>query len=141
MKLILKCFKKQFVFIIRIQYSPLKVLKETVNYAPPPFEEEAVYCFANVGRSVGPSICLYVCRSVDQMVIADYLKNQESSFFTCILVMTSRPLLILGSLGQRSRGICVLRHFLFLFDLTKKPSVLFRKYKKCTHSCCSNILL
>ena len=33
----------------------------------PPFEEVWVYCFANVGRSVG--------RSVDQMVSADYLKN------------------------------------------------------------------
>ena len=34
-----------------------------------PFEEEGVYCFANVGRSVG--------WSVDQMVSADYLKYQS----------------------------------------------------------------
>ena len=32
----------------------------------PPFQEEGVYCFANIGRYVG--------RSVDQMVSADYLK-------------------------------------------------------------------
>ena len=32
----------------------------------PPFEEEGVYCFANVGRSV------------DQMVSADYLKYHSS---------------------------------------------------------------
>ena len=31
----------------------------------PPFEEEGVYCFANVGRSVG--------WSVDQMVSTNYL--------------------------------------------------------------------
>ena len=36
----------------------------------PPFEEEGVYCFANVGWSFGWS----VCQSVDQMVSADYLK-------------------------------------------------------------------
>ena len=40
----------------------------------PPFEEEGVYCFANVGRSV----CLSVGRSVDQMVSADYLKYLSS---------------------------------------------------------------
>ena len=33
----------------------------------PLFEEEGVYCFANVGRSIP--------WSVDQMVSADYLKN------------------------------------------------------------------
>ena len=37
----------------------------------PPFEEEGVYFFANVGRSVGLS-------SVDQMVSADYLKYHFS---------------------------------------------------------------
>ena len=36
----------------------------------PPFEEEGVYCFANVGWSVG--------MSVDQMVFVDYLKNHLS---------------------------------------------------------------
>ena len=38
------------------------------------FEEEGVYCFANIGLSV----CRYVGRSVDQMVSADYLKNRSS---------------------------------------------------------------
>ena len=38
----------------------------SIYLCPPPFEEEGVYCFANVGRSVG--------RSVDQMVSADYLE-------------------------------------------------------------------
>ena len=38
----------------------------------PPFEEEGVYCFANVGRSVDRS------RSVDQMVSADYLEYLSS---------------------------------------------------------------
>ena len=36
----------------------------------PPFEEEGVYCFANVGMLVG--------RSVDKMVSADYLKYHSS---------------------------------------------------------------
>ena len=36
----------------------------------PPFEEEGVYCFANVG--------CYVGQSVDQMVSADYLKYHLS---------------------------------------------------------------
>ena len=36
----------------------------------PPFEEEGLYCFANVGRSFG--------RSLDQMVSADYLKYHSS---------------------------------------------------------------
>ena len=40
----------------------------------PPFEEEGVYCFANVGRSV----CQTVCQSVDLMVSADYLKYHVS---------------------------------------------------------------
>jgi hypothetical protein len=40
----------------------------------PPFGEEGVYCFANVGLSV----CLSVCPSVDHMVSADYLKNHLS---------------------------------------------------------------
>ena len=47
------------------------------NYAP--FEEEGVYCFANVSLLVG--------RSVDQMVSADFVT--ECSYFTCRLVMTS----------------------------------------------------
>ena len=52
----------------------------------PPFEQEGVYCFANVGQSV------------DQMVSSDYLKYHLSQYFTCRLLMTSRwPLLILGS--------------------------------------------
>ena len=45
---------------------------------PPHFEEEGVYCFANVGRSVGLSVCRSVGRSVDQMVSAYYLKNHSS---------------------------------------------------------------
>ena len=36
----------------------------------PPFEEEGVYCFANVDWSVG--------MSVDQMVSTDYLENHIS---------------------------------------------------------------
>ena len=43
----------------------------------PPFEEEGVYCFANVGWSV-----LLVCRSVDQMVSADYLKYHSLQSFS-----------------------------------------------------------
>ena len=43
---------------------------------PPTFEEEDVYCFANVDRSAGRS----VCRSVDQMVFTDYLKYHLSVF-------------------------------------------------------------
>ena len=39
-----------------------------------PFEEGKIYCFANVGRSVGMSIG----RSVDQKVSADYLKYHSS---------------------------------------------------------------
>jgi hypothetical protein len=39
-----------------------------------PFEEEGVYCFANVGLSVRRS----VCPSVDHMVSADYLENYLS---------------------------------------------------------------
>ena len=52
----------------------------TYNYAP--FEEEVVYCFTNVGRSV------------DHMVSADYIEKNiyitKVSYFTCRLVMTSR---------------------------------------------------
>jgi hypothetical protein len=40
----------------------------------PPFEEEGVYCFANVGLSVGLSVCPFV----DHMVSADNLENDLS---------------------------------------------------------------
>ena len=45
------------------------------------FEEEGVYCFANVGLSVGRS----VCPSVDQMVSANYLgiHSPQGSHILC----------------------------------------------------------
>jgi hypothetical protein len=42
-----------------------------IDLIMPPFEEEGVYCFANVGLFVG----LSVCPSVDHMVSADYLEK------------------------------------------------------------------
>ena len=85
-----------------------------------PSKEEGVYCFANVGRWV------------DQMVSADYLKYHlsQSSYFTCRLVMTSRwPLLILGSLGQRSRsGEHMCRSTFLVTSLFYKVSTKYFRY-------------
>ena len=67
----------------------------------PPFEEEGVYCFAHVGRSVGPSV-----RPPDgfRMITQERL-GLGSWNFIGTLIMTGRwPLLILRSLGQRSRS-------------------------------------
>jgi hypothetical protein len=50
----------------------------------PPFEEEGVYCYANVGLSVGP----LVCPSVDHMVSADYLENIYHKVFI-LAIMSS----------------------------------------------------
>ena len=47
---------------------------ETKSFLCPPFKEERVYRFANVGRYVSRS----VGRSVDQMVSADYLQYHLS---------------------------------------------------------------
>ena len=44
-----------------------------IAFIMPPFKEEGVYCFANVGRSVGLSVRRSVGPSVDQMVTANYL--------------------------------------------------------------------
>ena len=53
----------------------------------PPFEEEGVYCFANVGPSVGRMVSPYtnLVRSITRDLIA-----QVSSSLVRWLVMTSR---------------------------------------------------
>jgi len=72
-----------------------------ITFVMPPFEKEWAYCFSNVG----PSVRL----SVDQ-ILSDhdhYLQNSyhTDSYFTCWLILVStRPLLIMSSLGQRSRS-------------------------------------
>ena len=67
------------------------------SFYAPTFEEEGVYCFANVGRTLNV-----------KTVSTDYLRNSQltkSSYFKCWLVITSRiSLLILVSVDQRSRA-------------------------------------
>jgi len=68
-----------------------------ITFVMPPFEKEWAYCFSNVG----PSVRL----SVDQILSDHYLQNSyhTDSYFTCWLILVStRPLLIMSSLGQRS---------------------------------------
>jgi hypothetical protein len=63
----------------------------------PPFEEEGVYCSANVGLSVG--------RPHGVRWLYWKLFITKSSYFTLSLVITSRWLLmVLRSLGQMSRS-------------------------------------
>ena len=62
--------------LFRLHYCP-----KHLTFIMPPFEEEGVYCFANVGRSV----CLSVGPSVDQMVSANYLgiHSPQGSHILC----------------------------------------------------------
>ena len=76
----------------------------------PPFKEVGVYCFAHVGRSV--------CRSVDQMVSIEYLKYHltQSLYISHVDLswLVDNPYRFWVK-GQGQEGICVVRHFLFIY--------------------------
>jgi hypothetical protein len=61
--------------------SLVSVLRLLKSFFMPHFEEEGVYCFANVGRWVGLSVS-----SVDHMVSAHYLKNYHKVFILHIVI-------------------------------------------------------
>jgi len=62
-------------------YMLISFLLNSDIFFMPPFEEEGAYCFANVGRYVGRSVCWSVCLSVDQMVPIIILKTIYHSAF------------------------------------------------------------
>ena len=113
-------------------------LIQSLSVIVPTFEEEGVYCFANFGWLV------------DKMVSADYRKYHSSQclHISCWLIMTSRwPLLILGSVGQKSRSgghMCrttflvdkLLQYLLNLWNFCKNVKFSAKIYLKFA-LCCS----
>ena len=99
----------------------------------PPFEEEGVYCFADVGRSVRPSV-----RIPNGFRMITWERVGLGSWnFIGELIMTCRwPLLIWGSVGQRSssQGLVAVKQFPDDNLRMRWPRIM-KLHRKVDHDC------